>query len=400
MVLTDKQLQAWLKSPPFKKEYKREGQGFTVRRMPTGSITFLHIYTLNGKRKEFILGHYPQTNLQDARKRHRKNLSDLDAGIDPQNAPPASLTVGLLAQMYLEQYCIQNKKAETTKENKRILEKYVLSAMGSRDASSVRRQDAVLLIDSLADKTPGTARGVLKTARAMYTWAVDREYVDLNPFSGVSRSVAAVKPVHRDRVLSDQEIKTIWHILTSPKQDKKSESTRKALLITLITGQRPGEVSGITAGELIAGEDKPFCLTCNNCGWWSIPASRSKNAKSHTVYLTPLAKKIMGEAFVFDAGDAIFPNNKNNAIGVSALSHFVAKSQEITSKCSKWTPHDLRRTCATGLSRLGCPDEVIDAILNHTKTGVIKVYNRNKYEEEKRLWLQKWSDCLQELVAI
>jgi len=50
----------------------------------------------------------------------------------------------------------------------------------------------------------------------------------------------------------------------------------------------------------------------------------------------------------------------------------------------RWTPHDLRRTAATKLSELGCPDEIIDAILNHVKKGVIGVYNRNKYDKEKR----------------
>jgi integrase len=65
----------------------------------------------------------------------------------------------------------------------------------------------------------------------------------------------------------------------------------------------------------------------------------------------------------------------------------------------RWTPHDLRRTAATKLSELGCPDEIIDAILNHAKQGVIGIYNRNKYDKEKKEWLSKWAIHLEKIVS-
>jgi integrase len=68
------------------------------------------------------------------------------------------------------------------------------------------------------------------------------------------------------------------------------------------------------------------------------------------------------------------------------------------SGCPRWTLHDLRRTAATKLSELGCPDEIIDAILNHAKKGVIGIYNRNKYDKEKQEWLTAWADYLEHLV--
>jgi hypothetical protein len=45
-----------------------------------------------------------------------------------------------------------------------------------------------------------------------------------------------------------------------------------------------------------------------------------------------------------------------------------------------FTPHDLRRTAATFMSQLGMLDEVIDAVLNHTKQGIIRTYNLNRYD--------------------
>lgn len=64
---------------------------------------------------------------------------------------------------------------------------------------------------------------------------------------------------------------------------------------------------------------------------------------------------------------------------------------------AQFTPHDLRRTFSTMLAQLGFSDEVIDATTNHKKQGIIKVYNRHKYDEEKKIALISWE---QKLISI
>jgi integrase len=136
--------------------------------------------------------------------------------------------------------------------------------------------------------------------------------------------------------------------------------------------------------------------------WWTIPAARIKTRnhrqEGHRVYLTPLALRLIGK----NTGSScrVFPGSSLDApIQRSALSHMICdkraggrpagngrktESMGVYLGLPRWTPHDLRRTAATKLSELGCPDEIIDAILNHAKQGVIGVYNRNKYDTEKR----------------
>lgn len=63
-----------------------------------------------------------------------------------------------------------------------------------------------------------------------------------------------------------------------------------------------------------------------------------------------------------------------------------------------WTPHDLRRTVRTGLSRLQCPTEVAEAILGHSKKGLIGTYDLHQYTEQSREWLQRWADHLDALL--
>ena len=64
-----------------------------------------------------------------------------------------------------------------------------------------------------------------------------------------------------------------------------------------------------------------------------------------------------------------------------------------------WTPHDLRRTVRTGLSRLGCPSEVAEAVLGHSRKGIEGTYDLHRYEAECKVWLQKWADYLDTLVT-
>jgi integrase len=64
-----------------------------------------------------------------------------------------------------------------------------------------------------------------------------------------------------------------------------------------------------------------------------------------------------------------------------------------------WTPHDLRRTAATNISALGFSDEVIDAVLNHVKKGVIAIYNRHRYDKEKQAALESWERKLLNILA-
>jgi integrase len=67
-----------------------------------------------------------------------------------------------------------------------------------------------------------------------------------------------------------------------------------------------------------------------------------------------------------------------------------------------WTLHDLRRTLATGLQRLGVRLEVTERVLNHTgaaRTGVAGVYHLHDYKDEKRAALEAWANHIRVCVA-
>jgi integrase len=221
-------------------------------------------------------------------------------------------------------------------------------------------------------------------------------------------------------VLSEQEVRTLWNGIERTDLNMSLEM-RKALKLVLLTGQRPGEVAGMHTSE-IDGE------------WWTIPAERAKNGQVHRVYLTATALGFIAEAIAevkrlrkIPAGKEysgfVFPSphkKKEQPIGETALPIAVMrnlaypktdkKGNPLFDKDGKpvtenrlgieqFTPHDLRRTTATFMSKAGFMDEVIDSVLNHKKKGIIKTYNQNKYDTEKQQALEAWENKLTIILA-
>ena len=93
----------------------------------------------------------------------------------------------------------------------------------------------------------------------------------------------------------------------------------------------------------------------------------------------------------------MFPGEKGVFSGWS-------KSKErldLRSGVSGWTLHDLRRTTATGLQRLGVRLEVTEAVLNHvagSRAGIVGVYQRHEWADEKRAALTAWGEHVAAIV--
>jgi integrase len=149
--------------------------------------------------------------------------------------------------------------------------------------------------------------------------------------------------------------------------------------LCLLTGQRVGEVARVDSDEL-DGKKR----------LWTIPPERSKNKLAHTVPLTDGAIEL---ARVISKGPKL---------STHAVDHTIRHAQGRFG-LDQWTPHDLRRTVATNMGKLGVPPIVVAAILNHasiTKAGVtLGVYQHYDYAAEKRDAIELWENRLQAIVA-
>lgn len=378
----------------------REKNGFGIRIKPDGTKIFFYRYNspITALRRFITLGEYPDLSLEKARIKYGTVFKAVKAGKDPleeahneQAAREAAHTVKELVEDYLKRHAEVNKKSWL--EDKRILEKEVYPTWERRKAEDIRKRDVITLLDKVVDRgSPQTANNIFKILRTMFNWSVKKDILQISPCTGIDMPA----PLNvKDRALSVDEIKTLWAALDN-KATSMMVEIRCALKLILITAQRPGEVIGLHTNE-IDGD------------WWTIPADRAKNGKAHRVFLTPLAKDIIALAIAEVKRSReipaetvykgyIFPcphRAKVKSIERHALSKSLKRNEAedglSTLGVATFTPHDLRRTAATFMSGMGEMDEVIDAVLNHAKQGIIKVYNLNKYDREKQRALESWS---------
>lgn len=370
---------------PSKKTYIRESEGFTLRVMPSGAKTFIFIYTLDGKRKEMNLGSYPNISLADARIKHGDAIKLLSKGKDPaaqerdaKDERRRTPFINDFVDEFITRYAKEHNRG--WQEIERALKTEIVPRWGKRKITDIKRRDLVLVLDEIKERgAPVMANRVLAYTRKMFSWAVERAVLEVNPFLMMSRPT---KEQTRERALSEVEIKTFWNNLDNARM---SESIKRALKLILVTGQRPGEVIAIHRNEI-------------NGDWWEIPAERSKNQQAHRVFLTKLAKQIIGDAegYVFKS-----PINPIKSYEVRTMTHDIKANLPHTPeskvidrlKIPHFTPHDLRRTAATRWAEMGISGDLIDRLQNHItkqKQGVGHIYNRYSYDKEKQQALEAW----------
>ena len=128
-------------------------------------------------------------------------------------------------------------------------------------------------------------------------------------------------------------------------------------------------------------------------GTWTLPASRSKNNRAHTLPLLPAMLAIIKAVPRMASRDQLFGQRAN---GLTAWSRGKAELDR-RSGVKNWTTHDIRRTVATRMADLGIVPHVIEQILNHQsghKAGPAGIYNKSSYEREVRSALALWHDHL------
>jgi integrase len=218
--------------------------------------------------------------------------------------------------------------------------------------------------------------------RACFSWAIKHHLVQSNPFDRVPIDDFQTEP--RDRVLTDDELVAVW---------RAAEATKgpfgRLIQFLVLTGQRREEVSGLSWPEL--SEDR---LT------WTIPRSRAKNGKAHLVPLSEMAQLLL-PVMPPDADrrtELVFLGRRKTPFsGWSKCKAQLDQDSGVTNR----RIHDLRRTLATGLQRLGTRLEVTEAVLNHvsgSRAGIVGIYQRHDWADEKRAALNAWAEHLRSLI--
>jgi integrase len=225
---------------------------------------------------------------------------------------------------------------------------------------------------------PVAANKTLKSIKTFLRWCVGRALLDQSPAEAVP---LPAKEVARDRVLDDEELARV--ILAARQIGGPYGGIIEFLALT---GQRREEVARLRWEEFDLARQI-----------WTIPKSRTKNAKAHVVDLSGEALATVKRSD--QRGPLVF-----SLLGTKPFQEFSRAKRELDqlSGVTGWRLHDLRRTCVSGMARLGVAPHVADKILNHqagTISGVAAVYQRHEFLAERRAALELWGTHISRILG-
>lgn len=345
-------------------------KGFGVR-VGKQSKTFV-VLVDSGRRKR--LGRYPAVTLADARAEAKRVLAEKTLG----KVHPKHIAYDDAKSAYIDD-CSSRLRPLTTKLYARHLA--VHFSFGRKNLADIQPADIIRRLTGLKRSEKLHA---FRTARTFFEWCISQHLIDTSP---MARMQPPGRERVRDRVLTEDELRAVY------KAARLGNGNFQRLICLLIhTGCRRGEVTRLE-WKHISSDSITF------------PSELTKNGRTHTIPIGPETKGLLEE--IPRLHDVyVFPSSREHVRGrpSTVMTGYSAAKQLFDRSCAVygWTLHDLRRTFATGLQRLGVRLEVIEALLNHvsgSRSGIVGVYQRHSWQPEMRDAVLLWERYLVDLVT-
>ena len=328
-----------------------------------------------GRLRRMTLGRFPLIDLKEARLRARGAMDAADRGLDPahKRTEEAKVRSQRTFEFVCDRFVALHAKAhtETGAAAEYYLKTHAVSAWSGRPVEAIDRATAHELLDGLIqERGAPCAREVRKHLSKLFNWAVDRGMLAASPLAGMRRPELAYAP--RERVLNMEELKAVWVAA-----GQMGYPFGPMFRLLLLTAQRRSEIAGARWPWI---SDDRTAL--------EIPAACYKTNRPQVVPLSQPAQGIITSLPRWNGGDCMISSRG----GATPVSGFSKAKLQLDQLCGVkgWTVHDLRRSGATHMARLGVAQEHIERVLGHAIEGVAGTYNRYSYLEEKRAALAKW----------
>jgi integrase len=348
-------------------------RGLALQVQPTGYRAYKLIYRYGNRPRWHHIGAADAIGLADARKIAAELMLEVIRGKDPaaeRRTGRQATSFGTLAERYLEEYA--KRKNKSWRQASALINRHVLPTWKDISAATITRSDVRAMFGRI--DAPIVANQVLAAASAIFTWATRQEILSNNPCRGVERHGT----VSRERVLSDAELPAFWSAFTN------AALAGVALQVLLLTGQRPGEVAHMRHEHLTNG-------------WWELPGAPdpatkwpgTKNAQTHRVYLPAQMRDLIAK---LGCDNSCFVFGKVWPLDLTM--------REVCQQLGapRATPHDLRRTHGTTITKLGFGRPAMDRVQNHAEGGIGSVYDRYEYAAENQRIMEAVATHLMQVI--
>jgi integrase len=357
---------------------------------PSGVKSWAVRYRHRGVSRKLTLGAWPAIDLATARNLGATALRRVAEGFDPaaEKQDTKRVTIADSVEHIIADYLARHvRQKRTARETERILRREVEPAWKGRRIQDIAKRDIISLIDAIEQRgVPIMARRTFAIVRAMFSWCVDKDILAASPCAGLR---PPGQPRFRDRVLTDAEIARVWRAA-----DVIGHPYGPQIKLLILTGCRRAEIADVRWSEVdIEGR------------MIRLPRERCKNDTAHEVPLSDAALAVLA-SIPRGRTDLVFPS----ATGRTPTAKFSKAKSCLNAAIAAdgdeampvWVVHDIRRTVASGLARLGINLPVIEKCLNHTSgsfAGIVGVYQRHSFADEKRAAFDAWGRFVAALVT-
>ncbi len=367
--------------------------GLALRVTAKGVRSWTYFGRLHGKVKRVTLGRlHDIPSLSAARRKAGEAAEALREGVDPAAAKRARRealtrdTVESVIEEWIKRDQAGNRSVD---EVRRVMDHDVIPIWGARPLAKIKRRDVIELLDAIVDRgAPTLARRVHAYLHRLFRWAATRDIIVASPMADLPKT-GRENP--RDRVLADHELARLWHACNG-----LGYPFGPLVRLLIFTGARRDEITSLRWEELDEDQIR-------------LAGDRTKTGEPRTIPLAPEAQAIIadlprianpdaaaGYAFTSTGRTPVsgWSKTKRKLNEVVSMTGPDGQRREEVSPLADWVIHDLRRTAATGLQRLGFRLEVIEAVLGHisgSRAGIVGVYQRHTFEDEKRKALEAWA---------
>ena len=371
--------------------------GFAVRVTDTGAKSYVLIKRIPGASNPTrrTIAKVGAVELQQARAIARQWLEQIAAGIDPKAAAAASAretarvaenTFDAVAEAYIAARLGKQRKGEEIARGIRRefggrVDGQPVGPWAGKPITDIEPSDVAGVITRKAGTEPAQALNLLSQVGQVFNWAVATGKIKFSPSAPVKPSILLDARVPRTRTLTDTELRRVWDAA-----ETLGYPIGPIYRLLILTGLRLNEVADATWSEFNFEK-----------GLWTIGAERMKNKLDHVIPTGPMVMEILTKLPRWKGGDFLFSNN--GGLKSVWMNSIVKDRIDLRARVYSWCNHDLRRTMRTHLSEIPTiPEHVREAMIAHKRRGIVGVYDRSEYVNEKRAGFGAWEARLRGIV--
>lgn len=388
--------------------------GLCLSVKPSGVKSWCVRYRFAGQQRRYTLGRAGKLSVEQARTAARGVLLRVAEGVDPQTeklqlrAAEVSDAFPDMAKRFVEGYCRPRNRTwieqarqlglllDRSQRKQSVFKPKWTVAAGSlcerwenRNVATITKREIAEAVAAVTERgAPTSANRLHALLTRFFKWLVETGVLDSSP----AAALRLPNPErNRKRVLNGRELVAVWDAA-----GELREPFCSFVRMLILTGARRNTVAGFREAEL-------------SNGIWTVPPEpgRSKSDEDHLLPLPPVALELLARLPRHQSGLLFTTDGRNRISGFSKLKQqldAIIARRNGGQPMPHWVFHDLRRSCATGMSEhLSIPVHVVEAVLNHRSgvmAGVPRTYNRNEFLAEKRDALERWAIYVQGQIMI